>query len=230
MSLPQIDLISAKMDQLKERLRIVDRERLPAIECAGRIVAENILAFRDSPATDVSAMDGYAVRRCDLGKGPLPVTGIATAGSVPLQLPVASTVRVFTGGPVPAQSDCVVRREDCIESTHQVTIEVTQESISPGHNIRRQGENAKAGDVVIEHGSLLTACRYAGALTFLSKDVIEVYRKVRVAIINTGDELIEFGQSIQPWQIRDSNGPVFGKQFGQRQMDSNSAKQSLGPA
>ena len=207
MSLPQIDLISAKLDQLKERLRIVDCESISATSCVGRVVAENIQAFRDSPATDVSAMDGYAVRWSDIDRKNLPVTGTATAGSVPLELHPASAIRVFTGGPVPVQAECVVRREDCLESATQVTIQVPKESIAQGRNIRRQGENAKAGDTVIANGTLLSACGFAGAMTFLDRDTIDVFRKVRISIINTGDELIEFGQNIQAWQIRDSNGP-----------------------
>lgn len=207
MTLPQIDLISAKIDQLKERLRIVDHESIAATNSRGRILAENVDAFRDSPATDVSAMDGYAVRLCDIGTKPLPVIGIATAGSAPLQLKPTSAIRVFTGGPVPIQADCVVRREDCVETATQVTFQVPKESIALGLNIRKQGENANAGDTVIHVGSHLSACGFAGALTFLSKESIEVFRRVRVTIINTGDELIEFGRQIEPWQIRDSNGP-----------------------
>ena len=206
-SLPQIDLISAKMDQLKSHLQVVGAEQLAAMQSSGRVVAQNVQAFRDSPATDVSAMDGYAVRLADIDGNPLPVFATATAGSAPQQLAPKSAVRVFTGGPVPSQADCVVRREDCNESAAQVTIQVTKESIALGLNIRRQGENARQGDTVIPRGSLLTPSRFAGTMTFLAENTIEVFKKVRVHIINTGDELIEFGERIEPWQIRDSNGP-----------------------
>lgn len=206
-SLPQIDLISAKMDQLKSHLQVVGVEQLAAIQSSGRVVAQNVRAFRDSPATDVSAMDGYAVRWADIDGNPLPVFATITAGSAPQQLAPKSAVRVFTGGPVPSQADCVIRREDCSESAAQVIFQVPKESISQGLNIRRKGENAQRGDSVIPSGSLLTASRFAGAMTFLEENTIEVLKKVRVHIINTGDELIEFGQKIEPWQIRDSNGP-----------------------
>ena len=206
-SLPQIDLISAKMGQLKSHLQVVGVEQLVAVQSSGRVVAQNVQAFRDSPATDVSAMDGYAVRLADIDGNPLPVFATATAGSAPQQLVPKSAVRVFTGGPVPSQADCVIRREDCNESASQVTIQVQKESIAQGLNIRRKGENARQGDTVIPSGSLLTASRFAGTMTFLEENTIEVFKKVRVHIINTGDELIEFGQKIEPWQIRDSNGP-----------------------
>ena len=206
-SLPQLDLISAKMDQLKSHLQVVGVEPLAAIQSSGRVVAQNVQAFRDSPAMDVSAMDGYAVRLADIDGNPLPVFATATAGSAPQQLAPKSAVRVFTGGPVPSHAECVIRREDCNESDSQVTIQVTKESIPRGLNIRRKGENARQGDTVIPSGSLLTASRFAGTMTFLEENTIEVFKKVRVHIINTGDELIEFGQRIEPWQIRDSNGP-----------------------
>ena len=199
--------ISIKMDLLKSGLRIVGTESIAAIESFGRVTAQNINAFRDSPATDVSAMDGYAVRLSDMDGNALPVTGTATAGSAPLQLAPKSAIRVFTGGPVPPQAECVVRREDCQESTFQVKILVPKHSIALGQNIRRQGENVRAGAAVIKTGSLLSACPFAGSMTFLSTATIEVFKKVRIGIINTGDELIEFGQPIESWQIRDSNGP-----------------------
>jgi len=195
------------MDQLKSHLQVVSVEQIAAIQSAGRVVTQNIQAFRDSPATDVSAMDGYALRLADIDGNPLPVVATATAGSAPQKLAPKSAIRVFTGGPVPPQADCVVRREDCNESVLQVTVQVPKESIALGLNIRRKGENAKEGDTVIPCGSMLTAIRFAGTMTFLKESTIEVFKKVRVHIINTGDELIEFGQSIESWQIRDSNGP-----------------------
>ncbi len=200
-------LISTKIDQLKSGLRVVGTESIAAIESFGRVTAQNINAFRDSPSTDVSAMDGYAVRLSDMDGNVLPVTGTATAGSAPLQLPPKSAIRVFTGGPVPPQAEAVIQREDCQESTFQVKILVPKESIALGQNIRRQGENVRAGATVTQTGSLLSACPFAGAMTFLSTTAIEVFKKVRIGIINTGDELIEFGQPIESWQIRDSNGP-----------------------
>ncbi len=206
-SLPQFDLVLAKMDQLKQNLRIVSTEIVSALESFDRVTAQNINAFRDNPSTDVSAMDGYAVRWADIDADALPVCGTATAGSIPQQLVACSAMRVFTGGPVPIQADCVVRREDCREAIAEVKILVPKETILLGQNIRRQGENARAGDIIIQRGSLLSACRFTGAMTFLSESSIQVFKKVRVGIINTGDELMEFGQKIEPWQIRDSNGP-----------------------
>jgi molybdopterin molybdotransferase len=118
-----------------------------------------------------------------------------------------TAVRVFTGGPVPPQAQCVVRREDCNESESYVSIEVPKASLSMGQNIRKQGENARTGSLVVHRGDVLSPAKYAGMLTFSDQAELDVFRKVRIGIINTGDELIDFGKPIEPWQIRDSNGP-----------------------
>ena len=204
---PPVDLISAKMDELKQHLRIVNTEFIQATESLDRVTAEDINAFRDSPSMDVSAMDGYAVRWMDIDGNALPVCGTATAGSAPQQLALRSAMRVFTGGPVPIQAECVVRREDCQESDAEVNILVPKDAVTLGQNIRRQGENAHVGETVVQRGSLLTTCQFTGAMTFFLKSSIEVFKKVRIGIVNTGDELMEYGQRIEPWQIRDSNGP-----------------------
>lgn len=204
---PIIDPCIAQLDKLRSSLARVSVEVVSTEQAIHRIVAQDIHAFRDSPAIDVSAMDGYAIRLDDLDGSVLPITATSTAGSPPVQLEGRSAIRVFTGGPVPSQAQCVVRREDCNESETYVSIAVPKESLFPGQNIRRQGENAAAGGTVVPEGTLLTPSRYAGAITFSEETKIQVFRKVRVGIINTGDELIDFGKPIQPWQIRDSNGP-----------------------
>ncbi len=201
------DIIAAKMADLQSRLKVVSTESVAMGESIGRVLAQHIHAFRDNPAIDVSAMDGYAIRLDDHDGRAFPVCGTATAGSAQNHLADRSAVRVFTGGPVPTQAQCVVRREDCNESETYVSICVPKESLVPGQNIRRRGENARAGDTMIAAGSLLTPCRFAGAVTFSDQSSQTIFRKVRIGIINTGDELIEFGQPIEPWQIRDSNGP-----------------------
>lgn len=202
-----MDVVSAKMEKLRAQLAKVSIEPLPAEQAAGRILAEDILAFRDNPAIDVSAMDGYAIRLQDFDGSVFPIKATATAGSVPVQLENRTAVRVFTGGPVPPQADCVVRREDCNESETFVSIDVPKEALVASQNIRKQGENARAGTKIVSAGNLLTPSKYSGMLTFSNQTVLQVFRKVRIGIINTGDELIDFGAPIEPWQIRDSNGP-----------------------
>jgi molybdopterin molybdotransferase len=205
--LSQHEFIAARIRELKSRLSIVTTERIPIQNAYGRVLGQDIVAPRDSPALDVSAMDGYAIRIAELDGSVLPICGTSTAGSKPLELALNSAVRVFTGAPVPATATCVVRREDCNESETYVSVGIPKESLNEGLNIRRRGENAKAGDLVAPIGTLMTPNRYAGAVTFSNEVSCQVYRKVRVAIINTGDELMEPGQAMEAWQIRDSNGP-----------------------
>jgi molybdopterin molybdotransferase len=206
-AIPQDDRIANAIQKLKSELRVVGQNSIPLAEANGRVLAQDILAFRDSPSIDVSAMDGYAVRIDDLNGLALPVIGTATAGSTPIDLHPQSAVRVFTGGPVPAQAQCVVRREDCNESETYVSVCLAADKAFPGMNIRRQGENVRTGELAVPRGTLLSANRFAGACTFLESDPVSVFQKVRISIINTGDELLPMGAPIQPWQIRDSNGP-----------------------
>jgi molybdenum cofactor synthesis domain-containing protein len=205
--MPIVPMLDAKLSELRSCLARVGCEAQPVWKCAHRVLAEPLRAFRDSPAIDVSAMDGYAIRIDDLDGSVLPISATVTAGSTPVAMVAGSAVRVFTGGSVPSGAQCVVRREDCSESESYVSIDVPKESLSVGMNIRRQGENAKRGDLILATGSMLTPSRFAGATTFAESSTLQVYRKVRIGIINTGDELRQCGDPIEPWQIRDSNGP-----------------------
>ena len=195
------------MADLQSRLKKVSTELVLTVQASGRVLAQDIRACRDSPAIDVSAMDGYAIRLDELNGRAFPICGTAKAGSAPIPMTVGTAVRVFTGGPVPREAQCVVRREDCNESETYVSVCVPKESLAMGQNIRRQGQNARSGNTVVDSGTLLSPCSFAGAITFSDQSSLTLFQKVRIGIINTGNELIEFGQPIQPWQIRDSNGP-----------------------
>jgi molybdenum cofactor synthesis domain-containing protein len=213
-SLPLIDSIAAKLDGLRQRLRRNETETLELSRAFGRVLAQNVLAFRDSPSLDVSAMDGYAVRESDLSAhaegAPIrfPVLGLAKAGSPPWQLKLGSAAQIFTGGVVPIGADIVIPREQCDETAEFVTIRTPRDQLQLGQHIRRRAENARMGSIQIESGCTIDGPRVAGIATFAQSPQIEVYRPLRVAIINTGDELIEPNQPILPWQIRDSNGPL----------------------
>ncbi|GAB5403880.1 MAG: molybdopterin molybdotransferase MoeA [Aureliella sp.] len=195
---------------LGKRLEQVGCEKMAPGDAIGRVLASDLLADRDSPPLDVSAMDGYGFRRSDAiealnsGGGWLAVSHTIPAGSSPDNPPAGSAVKIFTGAPVPNEVDCVVKREDTDES-QQAKVRI-REVPDVGKNIRFKGENSKAGDVVLAAGAELSATRVAGLAAFVGEHV-NVRRRVRVAVINTGDELVSLGQSAEPWQIRDSNGP-----------------------
>lgn len=208
MNLPQVDIIDASIGILARSLSRVPGESLDIGQSAGRVLAAPLRADRDSPAISVSAMDGYALRWSDLSqRRQFPVQSTTPAGSPPMELAAASAVRIFTGAPVPLGADCIVKREDTVESTNQVTIQVATDSIQVGQHIRRKGENIAKDAVVLESGTFLTPASMAAIASF-GAPRIQVYRKVRVSVLNTGDELAPAGQPVQDWQIRDSNGPV----------------------
>jgi molybdopterin molybdotransferase len=210
-SLPQLDPVPAAIARLTDCLRSVGTERLSIGEVAGRVLAERLLLDRDSPPLDTSAMDGYALALADVAamarEEGLPVRGVAAAGAPPVTLASGEAVRIFTGAPVPAGADCVVQREHTQEQPQRVRLTVPVEGVRAGMNIRRQGENAAAGSLLLDAGTLLTGSAMA-AVASAGPAELSVRRRVRVGILNTGDELVEPGQPASAWQIRDSNGPT----------------------
>lgn len=173
----------------------------------GRVLAKPIVADRDSPAANVSAMDGYAVRLADLVAGQVfPVTAQCTPGSETPPLGTMPVVQIFTGAVVPDDFDTVIKREDTIETEGQVQFPAkTLQTLSRGDNIRLAGENAPAGSEVLAGGLKIHAAAMAGLANFGVTDAT-VYRQVRIAIFTTGDEVVPPGTSqLEPWQLRNSN-------------------------
>jgi molybdopterin molybdotransferase len=207
MELPQVSEIEAAIGSLCCILQVVEPEWLPVADAAGRILAEPILADRDSPAIDVSAMDGYALRLQDVGSKPMAVQETTVAGAPPTTLQPEYAVRIFTGAPVPTGADCVVRREDTCELDDWVQILVPKASLAQGQNIRYRGENCLQASTVLAAGTELTSVAMAAVASF-GLPQISVRKNVRVAILNTGDELASAGEPVEPWMIRDSNGPT----------------------
>lgn len=184
-----------------------------------RVLATPILADRDSPAADVSAMDGYAIRESDLQKeGPIEVTGESVPGSPPPSASDTGVIRIFTGAIVPVGCDRVIQREHAEEtapasasdshSLGQIQWTDQAKSIPAGANIRRQGENLSAGSIAVEAGLELTSPRLA-ALTNFGVQQVDLHKPVRVAVLTTGDELASGTAPDQsplpPWKIRNSN-------------------------
>lgn len=207
MSLPMLDQITASLSRLADLLEPVAFESRFIHDSAGHVLAEPLLADRDSPPIDVSAMDGYAIRLADLRGDSLKVVGTAAAGSPPVELHPQTAVRIFTGAPVPSTAEVVVRREDTELVGDQVSFRVRSNELRYGQNIRRRGENIKSGQRLLSKGTLLSAAPMSAVATF-GRSELSVFSRVRVSILNTGDELIPPGEAAQPWQIRDSNGLV----------------------
>lgn len=189
---------------LAERISPVARESVSIAQAVGRVSAETLFVDRDSPACDVSAMDGYAVRSADVSLKRLPVSGEAAAGR-PAPSPAAgSAVRIFTGAPIPEGSDAVIKREDVEERPDEIVFPAGMAAIRPGQNIRRGGENAKGGDVLLTAGTPLNPLAI-GAMANCGIETVSVFRRVRAAIVTTGDEVCGISETPQPWQVRNSN-------------------------
>lgn len=197
--------------ELIQRLCAVGTEAVPLSQAAGRVLAEHIIADRDSPACDVSAMDGYGVRIADATRGPLPIAGEVLMGEQPADLQPGHAIKIFTGGPVPRGVECIVRRELADESAvsrdRVVTILTSASDLYAGAYIRRRGENVKQGATVIDPGVVISPAHIA-AISAFGYAEIRVFKRVRVTLLITGDELREASGSSNEFVIRDSNGPA----------------------
>ncbi len=180
-------------------------ESIEARHAAGRVLAEKVYSDRDSPACDVSAMDGYALRHADLTGGPLPLSPTpARIGRPPVVCPEGHATYIVTGAPIPEGADTVVRQEDVVESVGRITLR-TDVRIELGTAVRERGENMRKGSAAIDSGFPLTQASLATCATF-GLDRVNVFRRVRVAMIVSGDEVLPPSQQPEPWQVRDSNG------------------------
>jgi molybdopterin molybdotransferase len=169
-----------------------------------RVLAEDLRAPFDVPPTDNSAVDGYAVASSDTptkGLGSLTVVADLPAGSVfEGTLLSGQTIRIMTGAPMPPGLDTVVPQEN----VERVGNEVMIPPIAKGANVRLRGEDVRAGEVVLQAGSVLRP-QEMGLIASLGFPQVAVRRKPRVAILSTGDEVAEPGQPRKPGQIYDSN-------------------------
>lgn len=193
------------LDALAEKLATV-QEVERSKNLVGRVLASAVVADRDSPAADVSAMDGYAIRLSELQTTKsIVVTGESSPGGPPPILEPNSAIRIFTGAIVPTDADLVIKREDTEESELRIQLRESAMQCQAGEHIRRTGENATAGSVVLNPGIRLTAAHRATMANFGS-DEADVYTPVTISIITTGDEVgVKAGTTPQPWQLRDSN-------------------------
>ena len=187
---------------------ILGAETVATRDAHGRVLAEAVDSDRTLPPADCSAMDGYAVRRAELaGASPdrpvgLPVAFEVAAGSrADLPLRPGEAARIFTGAPLPAGADAVVRQEDTEPAAGSVRFRVQPE---PREHVRDAGEDLRAGDRVLETGTTLRAA-HLGLLASLGRSVVAVHQRPRVAILSGGDELVEPDRDPSGGRIVSSN-------------------------
>lgn len=186
-----------------ERLSVVSSDPSPMLDPVGRVTWRDSLADRDSPAADVSAMDGFAVRLSDVQNGSASLRGECAAGSPQRTMPHDGVMKIFTGGVVPVGAEAVVKVEDAdLEGDHVRFRDVA--ILNVGTHIRRQGENVAAGNVVVKAGTLLSPSSVATLANFGCIPA-PMHSKVRVSILTTGGEVLKVGQTPQSHQLRNSN-------------------------
>jgi molybdopterin molybdotransferase len=182
-------------------------ERIKLLTAAGRVLAEPVLADRDIPPFPRSTRDGYAVRAADLAKPPtaLEVIGEIRAGAKPEKIPASvdprEAVSIMTGAPVPPGADAVVMVE--YTSRQGVRVEIAK-GVGRGENVVARGAEARQGSLLLDKGILLNEAAIALAAS-VGKLWLEVYKRPQVAVITTGDEIVDLDTVPGPTQIRNSN-------------------------
>lgn len=188
---------------------LLGSEPVPLSEALGRVLAEDLAAGRTQPPSDMSAMDGYAVRSADIASLPASLTVVGEApagGAYPGTLKAGEAVRIFTGGPVPEGADSIVIQEDTVRDGDRVT--VTEMPVA-GRHIRRKGFDFKEGQITLKSGIRLTSADISLSAA-MNRAVLPLRRKPVIAYFSTGDELVLPGEEPGPNQIVSSNNAGLG--------------------
>ena len=204
-----------------ERARPLAAETVRLEQAAGRVLAEPARAAVDLPPFPSSAMDGFALRAAD-SPGTLPVAARIAAGvPAPRALGPGEAMAIATGGVVPEGADAVIPIEYVVD--HDNEVEILEPAV-PGANVRPQGGDVHAGDVVVERGTRLDAARL-GALAASGIAEVECFARPRAAVVATGTELRPPGEPLGPGEVYEANGLILATQ-----LESAGAEVSRAPA
>jgi molybdopterin molybdotransferase len=209
--------VEEALQKILHEVNVLEAESVPILESLGQVLAEDIKSDINVPPLDNSAMDGYAVRSQDTKgaseKTPrvLRVIDIVLAGSISRQEVVPGTaVRIMTGAPIPRGADSVVQFEDTDEQKNKNTPAETITRVGilsearPGLNIRLAGEDIARGTIALKKGTVVRSAEI-GLMASLGYSRVKVIRRPIVAVLSTGNELVEVSQSLPEGKIYDSN-------------------------
>jgi len=200
--------VEEALEQVLARVNPLGPERVELLDSLGRVLAEAVAAPADIPPWPNSSMDGYALIARDTEgtasghPAELRVTGTIAAGSVAAQrIAPGEAFRIFTGAPLPEGADSVVPQEEVEVLDGRIRV---RRRISPGEFVRPRGEDIRSGETTLEIGQVIGPAE-VGLLATLGRSRVLVFRRARVAILSTGDEVVDLGGQIAPGKIRNSN-------------------------
>ena len=208
--------VEEAFEKILSYVEVLEPERKPILDCLGQVLAEDVYSTIDVPPLDNSAMDGYALRAKDTRGASesspryLAVVGEVAAGSMPTKkVRPGTAIRIMTGAPLPEGADAVVRFEDTDEVNRKSSGgDISQIGIlcqaKKGLNVRGRGEDIANGGLILKKGKVLRP-QEIGVLASLGHSTALVIRRPIVAVLATGDELMDVDQPLAPGKIHDSN-------------------------
>lgn len=204
--------VTEARERILSHFQTTTSERIPLVDSLRRILAVDVKADGNYPPFDNSSMDGFALRSADTSASSLTLKVVADipAGSAPIvSLNPGEAARIMTGAPLPSGADCVIPVEDTdFQNRHSgtsapKTITLTKQ-MTPGENVRLRGTDMQMGDLILKTGRRLKP-QDLGLLAALGIAQVHVYRKPRVALFSSGDELLPVDAPLEPGKIRDTN-------------------------
>lgn len=201
MSVSMISVSEAK-DIIKKSIAVLPSVALPLPEAAGYVLAEDIFAFIDIPAFNQSSMDGFAIRFDDKNLTLIIKGEMAAGADDTIVIKQGEAARIFTGAPMPDGADTVVMQEKVVIENNKINIQ--DEGLLPGINVRYKGAEVKAGNLAVEQGTFLSPAAI-GFLAGIGVSKVRVYPMPVVSIIVTGKELQSPGKPLGYGQVYESN-------------------------